>query len=106
MDKEDIEKDLEEKTTGISFLIIIILIWFFFLRGQDTWTGFYYPDESNLIKYIKSPEYKNVDECREWVNFMIGKYNPNGYGYDYECGKNCKLSDSGIDIYHCKESVE
>ena len=86
-------------------IIVIVIIWLMGLFNSK-WTGFYYPNEGDLLNYKKSPELKSLDECRSWVNGMVNKYNPNGYGYDYECGKNCKLSDSGIDIYHCKETVE
>jgi hypothetical protein len=67
--------------------------------------GFYYPTAGDLQTYHKSPsEFDTIDECRDWIDEQVDVYNPTGEGYDYECGSSCKLSDSGIDIYHCNET--
>lgn len=86
-------------------IILVVGIWFW-NNLNSTWLGFYYPEEGDTFNYIKSSKFRSLEECRDWVNEMITSHNPSGYGYDYECGKNCKLSDSGIDIYHCEETKE
>jgi len=63
-------------------------------EDSDIWNGFYYPNEGNLTYSIPSPQFKTLDECRDWVDEQVQKYNPSGYGYDYECGKNCEYKDS------------
>lgn len=85
----------------IGLLIIIGLVWFFFFRQSNTWDGFYYPNEGNLTYSIQSPQFKTLEECRDWVDEQIQTYNPSGYGYDYECGKNCKYKD-GLTVQVCE----
>lgn len=84
-------------------LVAGILIW---KNLNSTWMGFYYPEEGNTFNYIQSSELGSLEECREWINQMVRTHNPSGYRYDYECGKNCSLSETGIDIYHCEETKE
>jgi hypothetical protein len=84
---------------------VFILGWIFNIFNQK-WTGFYYPNEGDLITHVKSSELNSIDACREWVNGMANKYNPDGYGYDYECGKNCKLSETGSGLFICDETIE
>lgn len=86
--------------SGIGVLIVLGLIWWFWGKSV-TWQGFYYPNASDLTKDIKSPIFKSIDECRDWVNSMVYKYNPSGTGYDYECGKNCKKKD-GMTVLVCE----
>ena len=75
----------------------------FFLLKKDNWTGFYYPDRNNLFLFTQSPEFSSLEECRDWVNTQIYIYNPYDLNYDYECGKNCKLQESGL--YLCDETT-
>lgn len=88
----------------IGTIVVIGLIWFFFFSKADTWQGFYYPNAGDLTTDIPSPIYKTLDECRDWADGMVDKYNPNGEGYDYECGKNCKVKD-GLTVLVCEETV-
>lgn len=83
---------------------VVVLGYFLFFSKKDTWKGFYYPDESNLDDYIDSPVFGSLDECRNWVNTQVYRYNPDGYGYDYECGKNCRLKE-GFTSLVCEETV-
>lgn len=96
---------MERKSATSIVLIIIVLVgvyWFFF--NNETWLGFYYPDENNLTKYIQSSELKSLEECRAWVDSQIPIHNPSGSGYDYECGKNCRF-DKNYRLYVCKETL-
>jgi hypothetical protein len=90
----------------VSFLIIILIFvgaYFLFFKSE-TWLGFYYPDGNNLTNHIQSPELKSLEECRTWVDSQVPIHNPSGSGYDYECGKNCKL-DKNYGLYVCKETL-
>ncbi|MFY9484296.1 MAG: hypothetical protein WAP74_01585 [Patescibacteria group bacterium] len=83
-------------STGIVALIILGLglIWFLFFRGHDKWykwLGFYYPNAGDLLNYKQSSELNSLEECREWVDVISGGRTDTGF--DYECGKNCKLTD-------------
>ncbi|MBI2017452.1 hypothetical protein HYS92_00220 [Candidatus Daviesbacteria bacterium] len=99
---DDLPEEKRNHEGSIFGVIVIIgLIWWFFFRQADTWQGFYYPNAGDLTRDIKSPIYKSIDECRDWVDSMVDRYNPSGEGYDYECGKNCKIKD-GMTILVCE----
>ncbi len=88
----------------IIVVFIIIYFAFSFIFQKDVWIGFYYPDETDLTQNTQSPELKSLDECRNWVNSQVYLFNPSGYGYDYECGKNCKF-DKNYQLYICEETL-
>lgn len=80
------------------FLIIALPV---LLTGctKATWMGFYYP-KGDYYNEVISPVFSTKDECLNWA------YSQVTYDTDeYECGKNCRLSESGI-IYYCDETVE
>lgn len=93
-----------EKNLFILIILLIILGIFIFIKN-DKYTGFYYPDANNLLNDIQSEEnFKSLEMCKAWIDEQISKYNPNGLGYDYECGKNCNLSSGKP--YVCEETLE
>lgn len=98
---------MDKKYIATVILITLGLI-FYLIFLKTRWTGFYYPEEGNLIYYIKSDtEFNSLDSCRSWVLYeMVPKYNPSKYGYDYECGSNCRLSNSGNGLYICDKTQE
>ncbi|MBM2820264.1 MAG: hypothetical protein HW405_24 [Candidatus Berkelbacteria bacterium] len=108
-------KDIETKNEGTSFctgLVIIIVISYFIIKwiagGVDNfnakWMGTFYPVRYDLTRYTLSPEFKSIEECRDWVEGQTALYNrAEGY-YDYECGKNCKYHKD-TNIYVCEESI-
>ena len=96
---------MEEKATSsiVSIVVIVIAVYFIFFNN-GSWLGSYYPDENDLSEYIQSPELDSLEDCRVWVSNQVPIYNPSGYGYDYECGKNCKFNkDYGVHV--CKETL-
>jgi len=78
------------------FIYFIILIMTLNSCGNsDTWTGYVYPDASNLLnsKYIGS--FSSLEDCRA---SCLDTIRSNNYqNADYECGLNCKVKD-GINI--------
>lgn len=36
--------------------------------------------------------FDSLELCRNWVDEQVSIFNPDGTGYDYECGKNCDTS--------------
>lgn len=90
--------------TLIGLLVIIAVLAILVVFKKDTWKGAYYPDAENLLNSIESPVFDSLDDCRNWVNAQVYLYNPDGYGYDYECGKNCKLKE-GFTSLVCEETV-
>ncbi|MBD3366315.1 hypothetical protein GF360_03185 [candidate division WWE3 bacterium] len=88
-------------------VVLAIILTILFIKRifkKDTWRGFYYPDENNLFNYTVSPLFSSAKECRNWVDKQIRKYNPSGYGYNYECGKNCKARESST-LSICEETI-
>jgi hypothetical protein len=85
---------------------VALLVWGAFrLFKEDSYVGFYYPDANNLINDIQSESsFHSLEGCRAWVKDQVATHNPTGEGYDYECGKNCKLS--GGKPYVCEETLE
>jgi hypothetical protein len=69
----------------------------------DKYIGFYYPDAGDLLTHIQSHELESLEECREWVDDVSDGRTDDGF--DYECGMNCKLSQTG-GIYICEETLE
>ena len=85
--------------------MVILLLNIEALGKKYNWLGFYYPDASSLIIYIRSPELYSYDECVGWVNNLVNQYNPEGSGYDYECGRKCRF-DKNFEGYICKETIK
>jgi len=94
---------------GKTILIIVVALIIVWVAGNivrgDTYVGFYYPDANNLTNDIQSSEtFNSLESCRDWIDEQVSTHNPDGTGYDYECGKNCDLS--GGKPYVCEETLE
>ncbi|MFA6158344.1 MAG: hypothetical protein WC763_01835 [Candidatus Paceibacterota bacterium] len=90
----------------ITLILIVLVGWagFSLLKG-DEYVGFYYPDASNLSNDIQSSyTFDSIEACRSWVGEQVSKHNPTDSDYDYECGKNCDLSQGKP--YICEETLE
>jgi hypothetical protein len=90
----------------VAIVVIFLAVWgVSLLLKSDEYVGFYYPDASNLSDDVQSPgTFSSLELCRNWIDEQISRYNENGTGYDYECGKNCDLS--GGKPYVCEETLE
>jgi hypothetical protein len=55
------------------------------------------------LTYKQSPELDSLEQCREWVENVSG--GRKDADFDYECGKDCKLSQTG-DSYICDETLK
>lgn len=89
----------------LAFILVAVMFWglrtFFY---KDTYIGFYYPDENNLINDIQSANtFVSLDACRDWIEEQVSIYNQGDVNYDYECGKNCDIS--GNKPYVCEETL-
>lgn len=90
-------------TVGLAILIFTLFWIWNNIISPPKFIGFYYPNIGDLSTYKQSPELDSLEQCREWVGDMVGERTDNSY--DYECGKNCKLSKSLL-IYVCDETLE
>ena len=91
----------------IIFSLIIILI--VSLSRKDVWSGYFYPDASNLSTWVEAEEtFNNIEACRSWARqeadlYLLENYSSiEEYKWDYECGLNCKHRD-GFNV--CKETI-
>lgn len=85
-------------------LTILVIVFIFFMFKQHKWLGFYYPDGCLVCEenYIFSPEFKTKDQCFDWADDLkMKRNNPKDL---FECGRDCKLKDSGM--YVCEETVD
>lgn len=93
-----------KKVLGITLVVIIALSIYSLVKG-DEYLGFYYPDANNLSEDISSiVTFDSLESCRDWVNEQVSIFNPDGTGYDYECGKNCDTSSGKP--YVCEETLQ
>ena len=87
-------------------IVILFLIFYSFLLGgcskKNNWMGVFYI-EGNLQNETISSPMSSLEECRDWVDEQSQVYGSSNY--DYECGRDCELSESGT-IYHCEETTE
>ena len=90
---------MDYKTCWIStvFAVIAVGVIFLFLGRDKDWTGFYYPDASDLSIYQASTEMDSLIDCRAWAESK-------GKG-KYECGRSCEF-DFKSDMYICRETVD
>ena len=87
-------------------MVIVISAWgIYSLVKADEYLGFYYPDANDLSKDISSvTTFDSLELCRNWVDEQVSIFNPDGTGYDYECGKNCDTSKGKP--YVCEETLQ
>ena len=87
---------------------VVIYAGYSFLK-PDVYVGFFYPNANNLIVNVMSDEtFESLSDCRVWAETMALEYAEDvlshDNGYDYECGKNCDLSD--IKPFVCEETLK
>ncbi|OGG88109.1 hypothetical protein A3G62_02450 [Candidatus Kaiserbacteria bacterium RIFCSPLOWO2_12_FULL_50_10] len=89
----------------LQILVIGLIIWgVYALMKNDEYLGFYYPDANNLSEDISSiATFDSLESCRDWVDEQVSIFNPDGTGYDYECGKNCDAASGKP--YVCEETL-
>jgi len=90
----------------LKVVVTILIVWgVYSFINADKYIGFYYPDKNNLSEDISSiVTFDSLDSCRDWVDEQVSIFNPDGNGYDYECGKNC--DSSGGKPYVCDETLK
>lgn len=82
--------------------LIPILILFLLCGCESRWDGFFYPNGVGG-KVERSPTFKSKKVCIDWC-LQKARSAPNPDAADYECGKNCKSSNSGLFI--CEDTVD
>ena len=80
---------------------IVVLAFVFTYLQSEEWTGYVYPDKTNLSRYVKSGTFDSLENCR-WSSIQVLKAGNNQLSGDYECGLNCEIK-SGLNV--CKETT-
>ena len=86
--------------------ITVILLSSLFLAGcsADKWQANY--EKSGDSRLYHSQEFATGQECANWMEQAKEQDRIVNTGrFGYECGSNCKLSDSGI-IFVCDETFD
>ncbi len=87
----------------IGVLLIVAVIWFIW-PSDDVWTGYFYPDATNLSDHVETGAFDTLEECRDvTVSYAEDMGIPYGQ-YDYECGLNCEIADYGLNV--CEETLQ
>ena len=62
--------------------------------SPDEWTGFVYPNRSDLTKHIEIGAFDSFEGCKTSAINTMRQNNWQASG-DYECGRNCRPSEYG-----------
>lgn len=84
---------------GLGVLVALVGWLFFGWFRAPVYTGYFYPQPYNYDNVVKQSGLVSLDACRSWVNTQVARDSDGEY--DYECGKDCKLSGSGF-VDRCK----
>ena len=90
------------KLFGILFLILFSIL----LSGctSKKWYGVY--ENSNISVPQITAAFEDRETCADWLEDAPAAVNAIKPGsYNFECGSDCKLSESGI-IYYCDETFD
>ncbi len=85
------------------FILVCFLVLFGAGCHKDTWQGFYYPYGTSGAT-SKSRIFETLDQCREWIK-SSRRALTHDESEDWECGKNCRIQDSSIDLSICDETA-
>lgn len=90
------------KTFYLLVILGIGLVFVFFSPfGGDKWSLFVYPDGDPADESMNTLNaYKSFEECREGYEFSKRTF-PKA---TFECGYKCKIQDSSLGLYMCKET--
>ena len=81
---------------ALASLIVLVLT----ACSADAWTGFVYPDRSDLSVDISVGEHPSLSECQEAVRALI---RVRGWdNADYICGLNCRPWEENTEITRCE----
>lgn len=94
------KKSIRRHILNWSVFIIAFLV--VYLRDNDTYTWFYYPNgietkDNPIIQWW----FKSKSDCFDWVNTMV-KWNNKE---DFECGTNCEYM-TNFWVYKCDETFD
>jgi hypothetical protein len=95
---------MNDRGSGCGGIIVMAAIAFFvwkWIDGGGRWTGWVYPNASDLTQEVRLGEFESFEECQIGaINALRSMRATDG---DYECGRRCRY-DASIGINVCKET--
>jgi hypothetical protein len=87
------------------FKVMIYTLTAFAIVGcSDRWEGFVYPNRSDLTNHRNLGIFESLEMCRSASRGFLSEINALDSG-DYECGKNCQVSNFSSAIKVCEETL-
>ncbi len=74
------------------------------IPGMGQWLGHVYPDKHDLTEAIAVGRFSTLASCRDAALVRLNALGAVERG-DYECGKNCQLTDPDLGLWVCDETV-
>ena len=69
----------------------------------ESWDAIVYPDENDLLDYIRIGSYESLESCRSAALERLAEISSIHSG-DWECGLNCEPYKPGSDLMVCEET--
>ena len=87
----------------IKKIILIVSVLCLSSCNIDNWDGFLYPNKNDLTEHINVGKFDTLAQCRSAVARYVQENSIRANQFDYECGKNCRGSSTGLSI--CEETL-
>ena len=85
---------------GTPSTTIANLFWASDAAPWESVDAFYYPDKNNLTTHVSKSGFKNLVECRDWVDAEARRNNdPYLMRGDYECGVGFLRYSGDLKVY-------
>ena len=87
----------------VIIVFVAFVVWYLWPR-PDVWTGYLYPNKYDLTQHVETGAYESLENCRAATLAEAWRRGFTANQIDYECGLNCKLSDTGSGLSICEET--
>ena len=86
-------------------LVVLALMLGFVGCRRERWSGWAYPDKTDLTASVVVGDFETLNACRVASTERLRMLNSLETG-DYECGLNCRPSETGSGLYICAETYD
>ena len=85
------------------WLVVALAVWAWWAwnESRGPWTGWVYPDGSNLENSVRLGEFESFEQCRAAAVTVLETMQ--SYGGDFECGRRCRF-DTNYGLHVCEET--
>lgn len=112
--RQERSQDGVERIRAVRLIVVVvaalILLWPSASACDDgmsdgPWSGWVYPDRSNLLVDEYLGLFPSLDACRaRALQRLAALEQQSGRIGDYECGSNCRLSETGSGLNICDQT--